>query len=366
MSALLAQVNQRALRLGIPLSVHLDLTWRCNERCTHCYLDHESPDELSLDEIRDLLDQMAEAGVFILTLSGGEIFLRKDIFQILEHARSLQFNVKLKTNGIMIGAPQAARIRESGVQNVQISLYSHRPEVHDAITKVRGSHRRTVQAIRFLRSQGIPVVVACVLMRANFGDQEGVQSLAAELDAQFTIDPTITPHFTGDRSLLALGLQREQLSEVFHSGSMVGDVEAFCAISPVDEDLLDAIPCSAGHTACYVSPNGTLYPCVQFPLPCGNVRTQSFQEIWASSPQLLEVRSIRARHLTVCSSCHHMGGCTRCPGLAYMEGNMRGPSTADCEKSYVRTGVPSANMMRMDVSVSSTQSLVQISCAGPQ
>jgi radical SAM protein with 4Fe4S-binding SPASM domain len=360
MSALLAQVNQRALGLGIPLSVHLDLTWRCNERCIHCYLDHESPDELGTGEIRDLLDQMAEAGVFVLTLSGGEIFLRKDIFQILEHASSLRFNVKLKTNGIMIGEAEAARIRESGVQNVQISLYSHRPEVHDAITKIRGSHGRTIQAIRFLRSQRIPVVVACVLMRANFGDQAEVQLLAAELDAQFTIDPTITPHFTGDRSLLELGLQREQLSEVFHTSSLVGDVDAFCSISPVEEDVLDAIPCSAGHTACYISPNGTLYPCVQFPLPCGNVRTQRFQEIWAGSPQLLEVRSIRARHLTVCSSCRHAGGCTRCPGLAYMEGDMRGPSTADCEKSYVRTGVPSANMMRMNAAVASTQSLVRI------
>jgi radical SAM protein with 4Fe4S-binding SPASM domain len=89
-----------------------------------------------------------------------------------------------------------------------------------------------------------------------------------------------------------------------------------------------------------------VFPCVQFPLPSGNVRRQKFLDIWRHSSQLKEVRSIRAKDLTVCSACAHVGTCTRCPGLAYMEGSMRGPSTADCEKSFQRTGIPSANMLR--------------------
>ncbi len=82
MGLLMESINRRAMDLGIPLSVHIDLTWRCNERCIHCYLDHDDPDELSLSELRDLLDQMADAGTLFLTLSGGEIFLRKDLFAI--------------------------------------------------------------------------------------------------------------------------------------------------------------------------------------------------------------------------------------------------------------------------------------------
>ena len=110
---------------------------------------------------------------------------------------------------------------------------------------------------------------------------------------------------------------------------------------------MDERPCSAGHTACYISPYGDLYPCVQFPLPSGNVRTEKFLDIWRHSTQLNEVRSIRARDMPVCSTCSHVGTCTRCPGLAYMEtGNMRGPSTQDCEKSYARTGVTTAGQVR--------------------
>jgi radical SAM protein with 4Fe4S-binding SPASM domain len=101
---------------------------------------------------------------------------------------------------------------------------------------------------------------------------------------------------------------------------------------------------------------------VQFPLPSGNLRRQKFAEIWHNSPQLNEVRSIRARDLPTCSTCAHVGTCTRCPGLAYMEGNMRGPSTADCEKSFQRTGIPSANML-LRTRASSAVPLVQIRAA---
>jgi radical SAM protein with 4Fe4S-binding SPASM domain len=114
--------------------------------------------------------------------------------------------------------------------------------------------------------------------------------------------------------------------------------------------VMEGYPCSAGHTLAYISPYGDVFPCVQFPLPSGNVRRQKFIDIWQNSSELNEVRAIRAKDLTVCSGCSHVGTCTRCPGLAYMEGSMRGPSTADCEKSFHRTGIPSANMLRKNSS----------------
>src|SRR5207244_4074681 len=109
----------------------------------------------------------------------------------------------------------------------------------------------------------------------------------AELGAEFTIDPTITPMMNGDRSILDLNIPRSKLHEVFHDESLVGNVEDFCAPpGPVDDSIMDGLPCSAGHTACYISPYGDVYPCVQFPLPCGNVRQTKFVDIWQNSPQL--------------------------------------------------------------------------------
>jgi radical SAM protein with 4Fe4S-binding SPASM domain len=95
-----------------------------------------------------------------------------------------------------------------------------------------------------------------------------------------------------------------------------------------------------------------VFPCVQFPLPSGNVRKTRFLDIWRHSPQLQEVRAITMAELQGCSSCVHGSSCSRCPGLAYMEGNMRGPSTQDCEKSLARTGIPSVNLLRKETSAS--------------
>jgi radical SAM protein with 4Fe4S-binding SPASM domain len=348
--SLMEQMGVRALKLGIPLKVQLDLTYRCNERCIHCYLDHEDRGEMTTAEIRDLLDQLAEAGVFFLTLSGGEIFMRKDFFEILEHARKLQFSVKLKTNAVMIRAAKAKRIAELAVESVQISLYSHKPEVHDEITKLPGSFKRTMEGARLLKEAGVKVGFANVLMQHNVDDYPEVQALAAQLGVAYNVDATITPMMDGDRSILALNVDAEKLEEIFHDPSLTGgSSDEFCAppAGPMSlEAAYEMIPCSAGHTACYVSPYGEVYPCVQFPYVVGNIRQQRFIDIWRDSPQLKDVRSIRHGNLEGCSSCVHGGSCSRCPGLAYSEGNMRGPSTQDCEKSFARTGVASRNLER--------------------
>jgi AdoMet-dependent heme synthase len=367
MSGLVVEVAAKALKLNIPLSVQLDLTYRCNERCIHCYLDHDDHGEMTTAEIRDLLDQMADAGVFYLTISGGEILMRRDFFEILEHARARTFCVNLKTNGVLIRKKEAERLRELGVQSVQISIYSHRPEVHDAITKMPGSFRQSIEAVRLLRKQGLHVTLANVLMVQNAQDYPGVRALAAELGAQCTLDPTITPMMDGDRSILKLNVDQAALQGVFRDGALVGSVEDFCAPPrSVDEEALDMLPCSAGHTACYVSPYGDVYPCVQFPLPSGNVRSIKFVDIWRDSPQLKEVRSITLRDMPSCSQCTHGATCTRCPGLAYMEGNMRGPSSQDCEKSYARTGIPSENLKARKASSQPFQSLQLVQIQGVQ
>ena len=346
MSKLLQEMGDRALRLGVPFSVQLDLTYRCNENCVHCYLDHDDHGEMTTTEIKHLIEEMAEAGVFILTFSGGEIFMRKDFFEILEHARALTFCIKLKTNAVLIREAQAARLRELGVESIQVSIYSHRPEVHDAITKVPGSLNRSLNSIRFLRAQGLKVTMANVLMTENMHDYLAVRALADELGAAYTLDPTVTPMMDGDRSTVALNTGEASLHQLFRDESFVGNVEQYCGPpAPPTESSMDSLPCSAGHTACYVSPYGEFYPCVQFPISCGNVREQRFIDIWRDSPQLKEVRSIRLRDLPGCSQCVHGSSCSRCPGLAFMEGNMRGPSTADCEKSFARTGIPSVNLL---------------------
>jgi AdoMet-dependent heme synthase len=359
--SLLYEMNEKALKHGIPLSVHIDVTYRCNERCDHCYLDHEDHGEMTTGEIKNILDQLAASGTFFLTFSGGEVFLRRDFLEIVAYARKLLFNVKVKTNAVMIHEHEARELRRLGVEQVQISVYSHRPEVHDAITRLPGSLKKTLRAIRFLKDQGLKVTIANVLMKGNLEDYKLTQELANELGVRYTLDPTVTPKMDGDRSILNLRVPGTVLPLMFHDETLVGDVEKYCAApSAPDEDVMGGYPCSAGHTSCYITPYAEVFPCVQFPIVCGNLREQRFEDIWRNAPQFHEVRSIRARDLTTCSGCGHVGTCSRCPGLAYMEGDMRGPSTADCEKSYYRTGIHSENMRRQGLTAPPPVGLVQI------
>src|SRR5437870_11634354 len=126
--SLMEVMGQRALELGVPFSVHLDVTYRCNERCIHCYLDHDDHGEMTTSEIKAVLDQVAEAGTFMLTFSGGEVFMRRDFFELVEYARRLRFAVRIRTNEVMIRRAEAERLLRLGVDQIQISIYAHRAE----------------------------------------------------------------------------------------------------------------------------------------------------------------------------------------------------------------------------------------------
>ncbi len=335
----------RTVQLHVPFSVHLDLTYRCNERCVHCYLDHEDHGEMTTEEMKGVLDQLARAGTLLLTLSGGEIFLRKDFFELLGYARKLHFDISLKTNALLITAERAARLKSLGIRRIQVSIYSADPAIHDAITMVPGSLQRSLEAIRFVKSQGLMVKIACPLMKQNLHAYRSVLDLARELDVPYVMDLTITPMIDGNRRTLAHRSSGLDLLSVLEdpivnpklhmdagnpalSGSAVSSGVELCG----DDDLT----CSAGHNTCYISPYGEVFPCVQLPVATGNVRLQKFEDIWNGSPEMKRVNSIRESQLKLCSTCAIRKYCERCPGLALMEGgDLMGAYERACELAEI-------------------------------
>jgi len=318
-----------------PLSVHFDLTYRCNERCVHCYLDHDDQGELTTAECLQVLDDLASSGALFLTFSGGEIFLRPDLYEILAAARSLHFDISLKTNALLVTPERAARLGELGVRRVQISVYSDIPAVHDAITKVPGSLRRTLAAIPILLQHGLQVKLACPLMRENLLAYRGVMALAEKLGVPYILDLTITPMMDGSSGPLAHRASVSSLLPVLRDARLqackpqptsatarpesvwpLGSAVSSGIESPAYQDL----PCSAGHNSCYISPYGDVFPCVQLPQAAGNLRREKFDDIWYHAPQLERLRAIRESQLPICSRCEIRSYCERCPGLALMEG----------------------------------------------
>lgn len=339
----------RTVRKNLPLSVHFDLTYRCNERCVHCYLDHDNRGELTASECLAVLEELAHAGTLFLTFSGGEIFLRADLYEILAAAKRLHFDISLKTNALLLTRERAARLREFGVRRVQISVYSADPAVHDAITKVPGSLQRTLAAIPLLIEQGLQVKLACPLMIQNLTAYRGVMALAEKLGIPYVLDLTITPMMDGAATPLAHRASASALLPVLQDPALhachmlpedAGTAEMLVSAPPfgsvvssgIANDAYDDLPCSAGHNSCYISPYGDVYACVQLPQAAGNLRRDTFSNIWYRAPQLEGLRVIRESQLPLCSRCEIRQYCERCPGLAWMEGgDLLGAYDRACE-----------------------------------
>src|SRR5690242_17903960 len=116
--SLLADMSDRAVQLRIPLSVHLDVTYRCNERCLHCYLDHDDHGEMTLAEIDSVLTQPGYFGTSVRSLRGAEVLRRRDFFDVVQYTSQLLFSVNIKTKGAMVRDQEPRRLAELGVHNV--------------------------------------------------------------------------------------------------------------------------------------------------------------------------------------------------------------------------------------------------------
>src|SRR5574343_960474 len=149
-----------------------NLIRRCNLTCKHCYAlsaDTDYAGELSTAEALKVMGELKEAGVPALILSGGEPLMRKDIFELAEHARAMKFYTGLSTNGTLIDAACADRIAATGFNYVGISLDGI-GAVHDKFRRLEGAFDRSLQAIHLLRERGVKVGLRYTMTAMN-GDQ---------------------------------------------------------------------------------------------------------------------------------------------------------------------------------------------------
>ena len=321
------RVIRVASRAQIPLSVLFEVTHRCNLGCEHCYLT-EGPvgrprptrEELSLDEIRRVFDELAEAGTFFLTLSGGEVFMRRDFLSIMAHARSRDFSVTVFTTGTLLKPQTAAELADLHPLSIEVSIYSAHPEVHDRVTRIPGSHARSLRALRMLKERGVIILIKTPLMSLNSGEYRGLVALAEELGAGCTFDPLLIPMRDGNDTPVQLGLGREQLKAFFSDPVVARELAQPVKCFPQKGEEI----CGTARRTCLISPYGDLFPCGVHPIPAGNLREKSFREIWTGSPLLKDLRTKTVDDLRGGAK-RDIGG-FRCSALALIEdGDFLGP-----------------------------------------
>jgi len=281
-------------RSNIPLSMILELTRRCHLRCVHCYLEgSREPDspELSTREWKNVLLQLKDSGCMYLAFTGGEVLLRPDIMDLARFARRLAFNLRIFTTAHGLTPVQARGMAALGVDRVDVSLYG-RPKTHAAVTGSTSAFEGSLRGINHLRRAGVRVVLKAPLMSLNVEDRAWLLDFARKRGLLCSFDPTLAPRNNGALDNLDLRLPPAKLDEVFSDPRLTTpeEIEGGRAFQSGDyEDFL----CSAGRNTGAIGPSGDVFPCLQWPVSCGNVRFHDFGEIWKGSMTLAGIRKLK-------------------------------------------------------------------------
>jgi radical SAM protein with 4Fe4S-binding SPASM domain len=333
-------LEARAKQALAPWDGSLELTWRCNERCAMCYLGPDwgkgrKKDELSTAEVIGLLGELQEAGCFELMLTGGEVCLRKDFVEIVNHAGSLGFMLTLKTNGTMVTRELAEAIRNNPIRKVDMSLLGASAETHDTVTKIPGSFGKTLRGIEHIRAAGMNVKLNYTALKLNYREVVEAGRLARSLGCEFEWSSQVTPR--DDRSVIPLTLrlddpQMKEMQElkVAQVAEEFGDWQA-------TEYSNEGWFCGAGRYSFNITPYGEVQPCLLMRMDCGNIRDQPFMDIWRNGAEFLRLRSMRIQNVYGCNECEIREYCSACPGMFFMEmGDVTMPSPHTCRQTELK------------------------------
>lgn len=326
------RVDELCQQNGMLYSVSLELTYRCSERCVHCYVDDScrcNPEpELTLEEYKDILHQLKDLGCVNLLLTGGEVCLHKHFLEVAQYAVSLGFLVDVYTNGISMTDEQFDALCAMKVNSVSFSLYSGVPEVHDAITKVPGSFERTVKRMMMFKCAGVDTYIKTVVIQQNLDSLHTLFELGKRLRIEVAPATAIADSHSG-QSAQACRLQtQEQRIKAIHLIRKYSTDSGQYADRNLDETV-----CRAAVTGLSVDPYGGVHPCLAFPEPVGSVRKSTIREIWHNASLMRQLRNLHFRELSAdCSNCAYAGRCAVCLGAAYVEsGGKLCPNSDTCQ-----------------------------------
>jgi radical SAM protein with 4Fe4S-binding SPASM domain len=317
----------------------LELTNNCNWWCRHCYItDRPAKDELTLGEIKPILDQLAEMGVLFLTFTGGEPLTRKDFFHIAEYARQQGFSFALFTNGTLITPSVADRLKELALERAEISILGAKAATHDAITQVEGSFDRTIRGAQLLLDRDIMVQLKTTWMKLNIDESEEIHDLAESMGASFRGGNLIIHRRDGSAESSSLAAEEDQMWAMRQRRlDRYPDAQLPPDPPPLSEEQKrETIPCGVGQTSVRIDSYGNVYPCAAVNTPLGNLKDTPFVEIWRGSDELKRIRAIRLSDLPECGDCDLWPRCTRCAGLALMEtGSLVSASPQACRTARI-------------------------------
>lgn len=388
-----------------PFEVVWNVTYQCNLRCKHCYENAgQRRPELSTEEAKQVLDKLsrlAGIGLPALSFSGGEPLTRKDFFEIAAYAKKHIGYVSIASNGTLITPDNAKRIKDVGIDYVEISIDGATSAVHDSFRGIPGAFEKAMEGVRNCLKAGVDTCIATVLHRDNFKELEKLVGLSNELGTRFMhfnyiptgrakahVELDLTPSEryqvleTIGKEILGLYVQRKE--EEINRGKSDIKVDRFFSTCPQYASVTKELSrrhgedfmveahyaakqgvenvanflggCGAGRLYCCLEPNGDIKPCVFFQTSketvLGNILENSFEDIWDKNHMLWKLRvredleDFTVQGKTVgCGQCNDRyicGGC-RARAYSYFNRNVKMPDVGCIHNQAVWEEISKSN-----------------------
>lgn len=311
-------------------NLNIELTSRCNLNCNFCYVENHIEPGISIDLIKDFALEIQKAGVVFVLLTGGEVFIRKDIFEIIEIFNELGFAIEIKTNGLLLGIEDIKRLANYNIFDLQISIY----EVENKQSKLCNSYydfSKIEYNIRELIRYNVPFTLSVLVGKHNIDNiREIHKKLMSIGDVKIFYSPYITPNRKNINRTKKYRLSSKELTSKYLP--FIDEINALPDIKKYRSTKSNDLVCYAGRDQIAIYSDGTATPCLDLNIKLGNIYVDSFQYILDSVTSKMAGFSIKK--IPACQACNIKDFCDSCIGVAITENNdYRIPLKHKCDVS---------------------------------
>jgi radical SAM protein with 4Fe4S-binding SPASM domain len=332
----------------VPVSGSVELTWRCNLRCAHCYITaaeswpevvHQQK-ELTTAEWCRVIDEIVDEGCLWLLLTGGEPLLRRDFRDIYLHAKRRGMMLTLFTNGTLLDESVVELLHEWPPRRVEITLYGATQGTYERVTGIPGSYARCIRGIELLLKHEIPLQLKTMVMTLNQHELQAMRDYAASLGVEFRYDPALNAAVDSSTAPLSYRLAPEEVVALdLADPKRLGEwQDYFARQQQVVMDREAVFHCGAGLTSFSVDAFGQLGLCVLARSGIYDLRQGSFRDGWRNHLKAIRFQQVQGEY--ACQTCSLAALCIQCAGWSQLEsGEDTVPVEYLCQITHLRAQV---------------------------
>jgi len=341
------RLGARARRTRQPLSCLFEITPRCNLRCRFCYvaLDPYRGPYLDTEQSCRVLDVVERAGVLWLTLTGGEVFSRRDFGAIYAYALSKGFLVTLYTNATMVTESIAQLLADRPPFSVEVSIYGANAAQYEATTQIPGSFTRFERGVERLRTAGVSLLMKCPISTLSADHADALVQWCADRSLPFKADPVIDARHDGGQEPTLYRIEprrvvqlRDELYRLRHGAPRPAGPLPECSARDDTGGPEELYTCGAGRIAFFVDALGNASHCVIDREPSFPILTMPWEELWSKMGDWV-TQPLPSD--ASCSGCSLRGGCSNCPARARLAtGSPYSKDPYQCDITHAIHGLP--------------------------